>query len=102
MPTVMTHAVVAVATGCVFSGQALPARFWVLAVIAAILPDADVLGYLYLGISYGHALGHRGFFHSPCFAALFSLVATCLILPEERILSRRWWAYVLFFFSVGI
>lgn len=101
MPTIMTHAVVAVAAGGVFNGHALPARFWVVAVAAAILPDADVLGYLYLDIPYGHALGHRGFFHSPCFAALFSLVATRVIFPEARMLSRRWWAYVLFFFAVG-
>lgn len=97
----MTHAVVAVTAGCALSGKAFPARFWVVAVMAAILPDADVLGYLYLDIPYGHALGHRGFFHSPCFAALFSLAAVSVVFREERIFSRRWWTYVLFFFVVG-
>ena len=49
------------------------------------------------------AAGHRGvhFFHSPFFAALFSLVAVILFFPRERILSSRWWAHVLFFFVVG-
>ena len=28
-----------------------------------MLPDADVAG-LYLGVDYGHWLGHRGFSHS--------------------------------------
>ena len=66
-----------------------------------VLPDADVIGYQYLYIPYGHVLGHRGFFHSPCFAAMFSLVAVSLFFRQERILSRRWWAYLLFFFVVG-
>jgi inner membrane protein len=97
----MTHSIVAASAGCVFGRAGLPKRFWLLAIIAAVLPDADVIGYQYLYIPYGHVLGHRGFFHSPCFAALFSLVAVSLCFRQERLLSRRWWAYVLFFFVVG-
>ncbi len=101
MPTIMTHSIVAVSAGCIFGSAGVPKRFWVLAIIAAVLPDADVIGYQYLYIPYGHVLGHRGFFHSPCFAALFSLLAVSLFFRQERVLSRRWWAYVLFFFVVG-
>ena len=101
MPTIMTHSIVAASAGCFLSSAGVPKRFWVLAIIAAVLPDADVIGYQYLYIPYGHVLGHRGFFHSPCFAALFSLVAVSLCFRQERLLSRRWWAYVLFFFVVG-
>ena len=101
MPTIMTHSIVAASAVCLLSSASVPKRFWVLAIIAAVLPDADVIGYQYLYIPYGHVLGHRGFFHSPCFAALFSLVAVSLFFHQERILSRRWWAYVLFFFIVG-
>jgi inner membrane protein len=97
----MTHSIVAASAVCLLSSAGVPKRFWVLAIIAAVLPDADVIGYQYLYIPYGHVLGHRGFFHSPCFAALFSLVAVSLFFHQERILSRRWWAYVLFFFVVG-
>jgi inner membrane protein len=32
---------------------------------------------------------------------LFSVVTVSLFFRQERILSRRWWAYVLFFFAVG-
>lgn len=97
----MTHSVVAMCAGCILNRRDVSKRFWVLAIIAAVLPDADVIGYQYLYIPYGHVLGHRGFFHSPCFAALFSLLAVSIFFREVRILSRRWWAYVLFFFIVG-
>ena len=101
MPTIMTHAVVAVSAGCVFGNAGVSKRLWLLAIIAAVLPDADVIGYQYLYIPYGHVLGHRGFFHSPFCAALFSLVVVSLFFRQEGALSQRWWAYVLFFFVVG-
>ena len=101
MPTIMTHSVVALCAGCVYNRRDVSKRFWILAIVAAVMPDLDVIGYQYLYIPYGHVLGHRGFFHSPCFAALFSVVAVSIVFREVRILSRRWWAYVLFFFIVG-
>ena len=97
----MTHSVVAATAGFVYGGTTVPIRFWVLGIIAAVIPDADVIGYQYLAIPYGDVLGHRGFFHSPCFAVLFSVVAVSLFFRQEKMLSRRWWAYVLFFFAVG-
>jgi inner membrane protein len=39
MPTIMTHSVVAVCAGFTLGGAAIPKRFWVLAIIAAVLPD---------------------------------------------------------------
>ena len=97
----MTHSIVAMCAGCVFDRRDVSKRFWILAIATAVLPDADVIGYQYLYIPYGHVLGHRGFFHSPCFAALFSLVAVSIFFPGVQILSRRWWTYVFFFFVVG-
>lgn len=97
----MTHSVVAVCAGFALGGTTVPKRFWLLGIVAAVLPDADVIGYHYLDVPYGHALGHRGFFHSPCFAALLSVAIVSLFFRQERIWSRGWWAYVLFFFAVG-
>ena len=97
----MTHSIVVASAGCIFGSAGVPKRFWVLGIIAAVLPDADVIGYQYLYIPYDHVLGHRGFFHSPCFAAIFSLVVVSLFFRQERLLSRRWWTYVLFFFVLG-
>ena len=59
MPTIMTHSVVAACAGFALGGAALPKRFWVLGIVAAVLPDVDVIGYKYLYIPYGHILGHR-------------------------------------------
>ena len=39
-----------------------------------MLPDLDVIG-LWLGIPYGHPLGHRGFTHSIAFGIFLGLVA---------------------------
>ena len=38
MPTIMTHSVIAVCAGFTLGGTAIPKRFWVLGIIAAVLP----------------------------------------------------------------
>jgi inner membrane protein len=48
-------------------------RLLCVAALFSILPDADVIGFD-LGVPYDHMLGHRGFFHSPCFALVAALV----------------------------
>lgn len=49
----------------------------VMAIVSAILPDADVLGFS-LGIPYKHPLGHRGSTHSIVFAVLWAGLITWL------------------------
>lgn len=44
----------------------------VLAIVSAIIPDADVLGFQY-GISYDSMWGHRGITHSVLFALLWAI-----------------------------
>ena len=74
MPTVITHGLVAAALGKIFAGSRMPARFWILSVGCAMLPDADVIGFSF-GFRYGDPLGHRGFSHS----LLFALLLACLV-----------------------
>jgi len=83
MPTIFTHAIAASALGALYrrgAGPAgaveprLPRGFWVLTVVCAMLPDADVVAFD-LGLEYGHMLGHRGLSHSPLFAAATGAVA---------------------------
>jgi inner membrane protein len=69
VPTIFSHALVAGVIGRAMSGARPPARFWVLGIGSAMLPDADVAG-LYVGIPFGHMLGHRGLSHSLPFAAV--------------------------------
>lgn len=94
MPTVFTHAFVAAAAGRAYAGRgAAPARLYALAALCAVLPDADVLAFLFR-IPYGSMFGHRGFTHSLAFALLTALavVAACF---RDR--PRRA-SLVLFFF----
>ena len=99
MASALTHAFAAVALTRTLSPRKRDWRFWTLAVLSAILPDADVGGFAF-GIDYGDLLGHRGFSHSLLFAALWSLL---LVSVEYRRLikfSRHWWQLVSLFFLV--
>jgi hypothetical protein len=89
VPTLMTHTVVAGAAGLAFGPKDLTARFWVLSAFCAMIPDADVVGFVF-GIPYGHPFGHRGFFHSPFFGLLLGVVVAFLFFREVKLLSRRW------------
>ena len=81
MPTVFTHAAVAVAAGNVFPRRPLPFYFWVVSVYCSLLPDADVLAFGFW-IPYEHMLGHRGLSHSFVGAAAIGALAACVRLIE--------------------
>ena len=80
MPTVLGHAAVPLALGLGLGNPPISRRLRLAGVVAAALPDADVLGF-WLGISYSDALGHRGATHSLAFALLLGLVAAALARP---------------------
>ena len=59
MPTVMTHAVVGLALGRIFTARRMPRIwFWDVLVVLSILPDIDVLAFQF-NIPYESPLGHR-------------------------------------------
>src|SRR5207244_2610330 len=68
MPSVFSHAVVALALGPAFRRAGWPARLWWAGALCAVLPDADVVG-VYTGVPLGSVFGHRGLTHSLAFAA---------------------------------
>ncbi len=68
MASAFSHTVAALGLGACFYRPEIPRRIWALGVLCAVLPDIDVLGFLF-GIPYGDPLGHRGFTHSLAFAA---------------------------------
>jgi inner membrane protein len=76
MPTVLSHPAVPLAVGLGLGGGVVPLRLLLAGVAASVLPDLDVLAFR-LGIPYHSALGHRGFSHSPVFAALVGLLGCC-------------------------
>src|SRR5437867_6591259 len=73
MPSVFSHAVVALALGPAFRRAGWPARLWWAGALCAVLPDADVVGF-YAGVPLGSVLGHRGLTHSLAFAAVLAAV----------------------------
>jgi len=96
----MTHAFTAVALGKTLTTAKLPPRFWALAVVSSLLPDADVVGFA-LGVEYGDRLGHRGFSHSLTFALAWSFGAMSLVDFQNTARgSRTWWRLVALLFAV--
>src|SRR5262245_35887781 len=76
MPTVVTHAAVAVGFGRLWlGGRRLPLWFWLLSAGAAAAPDLDVVAWP-LGIPYDPLWGHRGLSHSLAAALPAAFVLT--------------------------
>jgi inner membrane protein len=98
MPSIFSHAIVAVTLGEFYPARRVPVRFWVLSAICAALPDIDVIGFAF-GIPYGALLGHRGLTHSLCFAAVLSLLVVWLRF-NARWFSKQWCLLVVYFFIV--
>ena len=74
MPTVVSHAVAAMALIAAFPEQAVPHRLMILGAVCAMVPDFDVIGFRF-GIHYADLLGHRGLTHSIAFAAVLASLA---------------------------
>ncbi|MCC7292226.1 MAG: metal-dependent hydrolase [Phycisphaerales bacterium] len=100
MPTVITHAFVAGVAAHQFRGEERRRRLWDVGILVSVLPDADVLGFR-LGVDYADAFGHRGFFHSPCCAALVALLCAAVFFRHVPRFTARWWKLVAFLSLVG-
>ena len=79
MPSAFTHAFVGAALGALFRKPGTPARFWLAGAACAAVPDLDVIGPQWLGVSWSSMLGHRGITHSLAFAAVLGGVVTALL-----------------------
>ena len=101
MPTLISHSVVAVSAAYGFRPEKISMKLWILSIACSILPDADVIGYRWLYIPTYDFFGHRGFFHSPFFAALVSVFVVCVFYRSLVIFSKPWWKYFLFFFILA-
>lgn len=90
MPSIITHAAVPLAVWCAADRGRIPAWLLGAGVVAAMLPDADVLAFA-LHIPYADAFGHRGASHSLLFALVLAALAALLAFFG----SRRPWSAVL-------
>jgi len=86
MPSIITHAAVPLALWCAADRGRIPPRLLAAGVIAAMLPDADVLAFA-LHIPYADAFGHRGASHSLLFACVLAALAAVLAFFGSR---RSW------------
>ena len=95
MPSALGHAAPALALIPAFHREGIPKRLWVLGVLCAAAPDLDVVAFA-LGVPYQHALGHRGFWHSLAFAALFAGLVSVAAFPGSGsgVSRGRAWAYL--------
>jgi inner membrane protein len=98
MPTIMSHAVAALAISAPF-GRSISWRVRLLGVIGAMAPDADVIGFRF-GIHYGDMLGHRGLSHSLIVAvALAALFTFRLSFAEPK--ANRWRVWLFLFLATA-
>jgi inner membrane protein len=98
LPTIISHTVVAASAAYGFRFATKSLKFWILSIACSSLPDADVIGYRWLYIPTYEFFGHRGFFHSPFFAVLLSIIIVGVFYRREVIFSKKWWTYFIYFF----
>ena len=96
MASIFGHALFSIALGTSFSNKLRTVKFWLLGIVCAIIPDADVIGFNY-GIKYASFWGHRGFTHSFVFAFLFGALIT-LLFYKKHFFSKKGMLFILFFF----
>jgi len=96
MPTLLPHPAVALGLAPAFWRPGMPARVWVLGIVAACLPDLDALG-LGMGIRYEDLWGHRGLMHSIPFAAAVVAVMWA-IKVEDLLFVPPLWSVALYLF----
>ncbi|WP_439130251.1 metal-dependent hydrolase [Polaribacter sp.] len=96
MASLFGHAFMSIALGSSFSRKQQTLKLFLLAVICAIIPDADVLGFSF-GIPYDSFWGHRGFTHSLLFAFLLSILIVVLFYSTQ-FLSKKGITLIFFFF----
>ena len=104
MPTVFSHAVAGLAIATLVRSPGRLGRLAMVGALCAAAPDLDVVG-LWLGVPWGHALGHRGITHSLAFAAALAAVAVLTLFRGPAGRGRRgvlWLALFLATASHGV
>jgi inner membrane protein len=78
----------------------MPARFWIAAALAAVVPDVDVIAFG-LDIPYASIYGHRGLSHSLLFAALLAAVVVVVMFRTITDPRHRLALWVVFFLATA-
>ncbi len=97
MASIFAHAFTAYAFGKTFSKEITTSKFWILGMLCAVLPDADVVGFKF-GIAYEDFWGHRGFSHSLLFALFLGILIT-FIFYRKQVFSKTG-LYLITYFTI--
>lgn len=100
MPTIVTHGVVSLALGSISRVQK-NWSFWFLVLLCSIFPDFDVITRRF-DIPYNTVWGHRGIFHSWCFAGLLAFFVVAIFYRRIPLLNKEWWSLILIFFITTV
>ncbi len=82
MASIFGHALAATTIGKVYQSKTEGWKFYLLGIVCAILPDADVVGFKF-GIAYESFWGHRGFSHSLLFALLLAVFVVLVFFKKS-------------------
>jgi inner membrane protein len=95
MPTIISHAIAAVALITAFPVRAVPRRLMLVGAGCSMVPDLDVIGFRF-DVQYGDLLGHRGLSHSLFFAGVLASLVLFVALPRLKPNAHRGvvWLYL--------
>jgi len=88
LASAFAHALSAFAIGKVFPKVLMNKKIFVLGILSAIMPDADVIAFRF-GIPYEHMFGHRGISHSLFFAAIWAFLLIVLFHAKADRRSKK-------------
>lgn len=88
MPTVFSHAATGLAIATVIAVPGALGRLVSAGALAAVFPDLDVVAH-WLGVPWGHALGHREISHSLAFAAVLAALLSVTMFRGPGWSGRR-------------
>jgi inner membrane protein len=100
MASAFTHAIAASALVTCAGEPRLPRRVWIAALVSAVIPDLDVIGFRF-GVPYESMFGHRGFTHSIPFAAAWALVLVAALFRDRGSGASRLRLWAILFFSTA-
>lgn len=95
MATMITHPMIPLVLGCSLGQSIISVRLLIVACIASILPDFDVIVFKF-GIPYASDYGHRGFTHSITFAVMVGMIGVWF---HRTLNCNRWVGFSLLFIA---
>lgn len=101
MPTMMTHSIIGLIAAKILRVRKAPKRFLIASAICPAIPEIDRLANAF-GLPYGHFFGHRGFFHSPFFALILSILVVLIFFHKSKAFHNRRRHLVAYFFLITV